>query len=163
MADATCSHQQPLLLPLRDVAQLRQSVRRLDALATQLERAHQAPLTPPCQQQAECSLVDEALRRENARLLALLRQHPPPRPVMLPQRRLRLAAAQGWRCAICGELLPESFHADHRVPFATSFDDSDANVQIVCASPCHLEKTSIEQSARRRGHQHEPPAEVSEH
>jgi hypothetical protein len=140
--------------------QLRQSVRRLDALATQLERAHRVHHAP-YQQHAECSLVDEALRLENARLLALLRQHPPPRPVMLPQRRLRLAAAQGWRCAICGALLPESFHADHRVPFAASFDDSDANVQIVCASPCHLEKTSIEQSGRRRM-QLEARAEASE-
>ena len=71
---------------------------------------------------------------------------------MLPHRRLRLAAAQGWRCQICGELLPESFHADHIVPFATSFDDSDANIQIICASPCHLEKTSLEASGRRRAH-----------
>ena len=131
----------------REVMQLRQSVHRLDALVTQLERA----FDPPEQRAGRC-LVGEALERENERLLALLRAHPPPRPVMLPHRRLRLAAAQGWRCQICGELLPESFHADHLVPFATSFDDSDANIQIICASPCHLEKTSLEASGRRRAH-----------
>ena len=53
------------------------------------------------------------LQAENARLLALLRAHPPPRPQMLPQRRLKLAARQQWTCAICGELLGDVFHADH--------------------------------------------------
>ena len=76
-----------------------------------------------------CSLAE--LRRENERLLGLLRSHPPPRPSMLPQRRLKLAAGQGWCCAVCGELLTEAFHADHRVPWSETFDDSDANVQIV--------------------------------
>ena len=121
----------------REVMQLRQTVHRLDALVTQLERA----LDPP-ERRAERCLVGEALQRENERLLALLRAHPPPRPVMLPHR----------RCQICGELLPESFHADHIVPFATLFDDSDANIQIICASPCHVEKTSLEASGRRRAH-----------
>ena len=127
-------------LPPREVADLRRSVRRLDALVTQLERAIGVP---------DEAMADAALQRENERLRALLRKHPPPRPVMLPHRRLRLAAAQGWRCQICGELLPESFHADHLVPFATSFDDSDANIQIICAAPCHLEKTSLEQRDRQ--------------
>jgi len=66
------------------------------------------------------------------------------------QRRLRLAAAQTWRCAICGEMLTEAFHADHRVPWSDTFDDVDGNVQVVCVC-CHLAKTSVEQSGRRRG------------
>ena len=123
----------------REVADLRRSVHRLDALVTQLERAIEVP---------DCAVADATLQRENERLRAALRLHPPPRPVMLPHRRLRLAAAQGWRCQICGELLPESFHADHIVPFANCYDDSDANIQIICAAPCHLEKTSHEQHER---------------
>lgn len=91
----------------------------------------------------------DALRTENERLLALLRQHPPPRPSMLPQRRLRLAAAQQWRCALCRELLNEAFHADHRTPWSSTFDDGDANIDILCV-PCHLSKSSVEQSIRRR-------------
>ena len=97
--------------------------------------------------ECDCSLA--GLRRENERLLGLLRAHPPPRPTMLQQRRLRLAAAQAWCCAICGRMLNEAFHADHRVPWSESFDDSDANLQIVCV-PCHSAKTSEEQSYRRR-------------
>eukprot|EP00966_Prymnesium_polylepis_P017915 413392-Prymnesium_polylepis.1 len=95
----------------------------------------------------DCDL--ETMRRENERLLGLLRAHPPPRPSMLPQRRLRIAAAQGWRCAICNETLTEVFHADHRIPWALSFDDSDANIQICCVR-CHTRKTSEEASCKRR-------------
>ena len=97
----------------------------------------------PCSTEAE-------LRAENARLLALLRSHPPPRPAMLPARRLKLAAAQAWRCALCGETLTEAFHADHRIPWSETFDDRDEALQIVCV-PCHMAKTSQEQSDRRRG------------
>ena len=88
-------------------------------------------------------------RSENARLLSLLQAHPPPRPTMLPQRRLRLAAQQSWTCALCHAVLTAAFHADHKTPFAISFDDSDANVQIVCV-PCHLDKTSRETSTRNK-------------
>ena len=87
------------------------------------------------------------LKSENARLLALLRAHPPQRPQMLPQRRLRLAARQAWLCALCRQLLNEAFHADHIAPWSESFDDSDGNIQIICV-PCHLSKTSEENSAR---------------
>jgi 5-methylcytosine-specific restriction endonuclease McrA len=118
---------------------LHRVVERLEGLIERMEVA--------ARRECDCSLG--ALQRENDRLLGLLRVHPPPRPSMLPQRRLRLAASQGWRCAICGEMLTEAFHADHRVPWAEAFDDSDKNIQIVCV-PCHLTKTSEEQSGRRR-------------
>ena len=52
-----------------------------------------------------CSEECAGLRVENARLMRLLRQHPPPRPQILPQRRLKLAARQTWRCALCREIL----------------------------------------------------------
>ena len=90
-----------------------------------------------------------SLRAENARLLALLRAHPPPRPQMLPQRRLKLAARQAWLCALCRQLLNEAFHADHITPWCESFDDSDSNLNIICV-PCHLAKTSEENSARNK-------------
>ena len=120
-------------------ARLRASADRLEALLSRMEAT--------VRRECDCNLA--ALRRENERLLELLRAHPPPRPNMLAQRRLRLAAAQGWTCAICGGMLNEAFHADHVTPWATCFDDSDANIQIACV-PCHLEKTSVEQSSRRR-------------
>jgi 5-methylcytosine-specific restriction endonuclease McrA len=89
------------------------------------------------------------LRAENARLMGLLRQNPPPRPPMLPQRRLRLASIQGWRCAICDVMLGPAFHVDHVIPYSISFDHSDKNLQVTCV-PCHLTKTSEKQSFRKR-------------
>ena len=120
-------------------ARLSESADRLESLIERME----ATVRKEC----DCNLA--WLRRENERLLALLRAHPPPRPAMLQQRRLRLAAAQGWRCAVCGEMLSEAFHADHVVPWSDSFDDSDANLQIICVQD-HLAKTSVEQSCRRK-------------
>ena len=92
---------------------------------------------------------DEGLRAENTRLLSLLRRFPPPRPAMLPARRLKLAARQQWRCAHCGEMLSEAFHADHRLPWSTSFNDDDENIDVLCV-PCHQGKTSEEASVRNR-------------
>ena len=52
-------------LPPREVADLRRSVRRLNALVTQLERAIGVP---------DEAMADAALQRENERLRALLRK-----------------------------------------------------------------------------------------
>ena len=129
-----------------DVATLRESVARLNSLVVQLERALR--LDGP----AECAPACEVLVAENRRLFLLLKANPPPRPVMTPHRsrRLRLAAAQSWKCAVCSRLLGEHFHSDHIRPWSAAYDDSDSNIQIICASPCHLEKTSREASCRRR-------------
>ena len=91
----------------------------------------------------------ESLQRENARLLTLLRSHPPPRPPMLPNRRLRLAARNKWRCHACEELLSEAFDIDHAVPWCETFDDSDANC-VPLHVECHRAKCSAESSARVR-------------
>jgi hypothetical protein len=121
------------------IASLHQSAERFEELISRMEAT--------ARRECDCDLA--ALRRENERLLDLLRAHPPPKPAMLPQRRLRLAAAQSWKCAICGELLDATFHADHRVAWIETFDDSDENIQIIhCA--CHQAKTSVEQSCRKR-------------
>jgi len=82
---------------------------------------------------------------EIARLRNIIRTNSLRRPKMLPQRRLRLAAKQYWKCNLCNSQLNEAFHADHISPWSRSFDDSDENVQIICV-PCHLEKTSEENS-----------------
>jgi hypothetical protein len=119
---------------------------RLDRSADRLETLI-GRMEATMRMECDCNLA--GLRRENERLLSLLRAHPPPKPSMLPQRRLRLAAAQGWRCAICSEMLTEAFHADHRVPWSESFDDSDENIQIICYED-HMAKTSKEASCRRR-------------
>lgn len=66
---------------------------------------------------------------------------------MLPQRRLRIAARAGWKCAACGELLSESFHIDHIRPWADTFDNTDANLQPLCCAD-HALKTSHENSSR---------------
>ena len=97
-----------------------------------------------------CTDEVSRLRAENARLLALLRANPPPRPQMLPQRRLQLAANQEWRCALCEAILGAAFHADHIIPYSASFDNRDVNIQIICV-PCHLDKTSEENSCRNKG------------
>ena len=118
----------------------------ISAIATRLESLT-CRMEATLRRECDCSL--STLQREKQRLLLLLRANPPPRPAMLPQRRLRIAASQGWRCAICGEMLGEAFHADHKVPWSDTFDDSDSNVQIICVGD-HLMKSSIEASCRRR-------------
>ena len=68
---------------------------------------------------------------------------------MLPQRRLRIAARQEWKCSVCGELLSESFAIDHIRPYCETFDDRDENLQAICHAD-HAQKTSVENSCRQR-------------
>ena len=82
------------------IDRLHQSAERFEVLISRMEAT--------ARRECDCNLA--ALRRESERLLDLLHAHPPPKPAMLRQRRLRLAAAQGWKCAICGELLDATFH-----------------------------------------------------
>ena len=117
-------------------------------VCARLVRIEQMLSRVPCAAEPEPEVG--RLQRENARLLALLRRHPPPRPQMLPNRRLRLAARNKWRCNACGELLTEAFDIDHQVPWSVSFDDSDENCVPLCVG-CHRGKCSAEASARRRG------------
>jgi hypothetical protein len=133
----------------KEITVLRQSVTQLSRIISHLEKALHVPL----EMEVDCTAAIRQLERENQRLLTVLRAHPPPRPHMLPQRRLKLAAAQSWRCRLCDEMLSEAFHADHRVPWAISYDDSDDNIDIICI-PCHLQKTSIESSCRGRTRSH---------
>jgi hypothetical protein len=61
-------------------ARLPESADRLESLIERMEAS--------VRKECDCNLAD--LRRENERLLVLLRAHPPPKPAMLQQRRLRL-------------------------------------------------------------------------
>lgn len=106
-----------------------------------------ATLRPPCVGEA-CA----KLRERNARLLHLLRTHPagpPPRPAMLAQRRLRIAAKGAWKCAICGQTLVETFAIDHVTQWADSYDDSDDNLRALCCGD-HTHETSVEHACRSR-------------
>ncbi len=55
------------------------------------------------------------------------------------------ARVEGWRCAICGEMLTEAY-ADHRIPWSVSFDVSETNVQNACVPAVPMAKTSQEGS-----------------
>jgi len=57
------------------------------------------------------------------------------------------AAAQGWRCATCKELLPASFQVDHKLALADGGTDDPANLQALCGT-CHAEKTLRENLVR---------------
>ena len=124
-------------------------VARLDRSVAQLEHAISRLQDLFQDRRCDCSVANAELRHENARLLAVLRQAPPARPHMLPQRRLKLAAAQQWTCVDCKRMLTDAFHVDHRRPWSESFDDSDQNLGVCCVS-CHLLKTSTETSCRKR-------------
>ena len=121
------------------------AAKRIHLATSQLEDATsqlRAILEPPSSSEA-------ALRAENARLLITLLHAHPPRPAMLPQRRLRIAARQGWTCNVCGELLSESFAVDHVTSWSETFDDGDDNRQAICHAD-HAQKTSIENSCRSK-------------
>jgi 5-methylcytosine-specific restriction endonuclease McrA len=59
----------------------------------------------------------------------------------LKQRLAVLWAAGGDNavCAICGEPLPEHWHADHRVPWAHGGETLASNGDVTCAR-CNLQK-----------------------
>ena len=64
-----------------------------------------------------------------------------------------LAIAQGFRCAICGNELPENFECDHMVPFAEGGVTALHNLQALCTQ-CHQEKSRAQAKQRqlRRPH-----------
>lgn len=61
----------------------------------------------------------------------------------------RSAAAQEWKCAMCGCMLPAEFELDHIIPlFEGGKDCYLTNSQALCPN-CHASKTQLE-SIRRR-------------
>ena len=70
-----------------------------------------------------------------------------------PHMRNQVAASQHWRCRMCGRELDASFDLDHIIPLASKhwrgkdkgWNDRD-NLQAICHSPCHIEKSAREAS-----------------
>jgi 5-methylcytosine-specific restriction endonuclease McrA len=77
------------------------------------------------------------------------------RPSMHIQRRIDIAAAQGWCCAdpfgdcpLPGRRLEAQWEIDHRTPWAVSGDDSSSNLDALCPR-CHAKKTKLEATRKR--------------
>ena len=73
----------------------------------------------------------------------------PPRPAMTKARRARIFAAHDGICELCGVKIgaAEDYDIEHRIPWALSHDDSDAN--LYPAHPaCHAIKTTSEDVPR---------------
>lgn len=63
------------------------------------------------------------------------------------QEKKRVAAANMWRCYMCGVVLPSTFEIDHVVPLFEGGPDTAENCRPACPS-CHRIK-SEEESIRR--------------
>ena len=70
---------------------------------------------------------------------------PGKRPFISPLVKKRIAAKQKWRCAICKQLLDETFELDHIKPLFKGGDPTDeSNLQCLCKRD-HMLKTALEQ------------------
>jgi hypothetical protein len=68
----------------------------------------------------------------------------------VPQRiKVRVALAQGFKCAICTGKLDERFECDHIVPVARGGGNDSANLQALCPG-CHRTKTETDNDVTRR-------------
>ena len=56
----------------------------------------------------------------------------------------RVAARQRWRCAVCKELLDETFEIDHIVPLFRGGTNDEINLQALCKRD-HTLKSALEQ------------------
>ena len=65
------------------------------------------------------------------------------RPYISPVVKKRVAAKQGWRCAVCKGLLDETFEIDHRTPlFKGGHPTLESNLQALCKRD-HLLKSAV--------------------
>ena len=60
-------------------------------------------------------------------------------------KRLEVAAASGWRCAACGEMLQAAFEVDHIVPICYGGRNDPRNLQALCCN-CHGRKSARERA-----------------
>jgi hypothetical protein len=63
-----------------------------------------------------------------------------------PYAKKLVAARQQWRCKICSRLLDASFEIDHIVPLFRGGSNDSSNLQALCRSPCHMQKSALEAS-----------------
>jgi hypothetical protein len=55
----------------------------------------------------------------------------------------KVAAAQGWKCGNCKELLDETYEVDHRVGLFAGGSNDESNLVALCPH-CHRKKTVAE-------------------
>lgn len=60
-----------------------------------------------------------------------------------------VAAAAGWRCAACGDLLDSTYEVDHILPLHRGGEDDVGNMQPLHKA-CHAKKTQREEIERLR-------------
>ena len=61
-----------------------------------------------------------------------------------PYTKKLVASKQGWRCAICDKMLDASYEIDHRKPLFKGGTNDIGNLQALCRSPCHIQKSAKE-------------------
>ena len=72
---------------------------------------------------------------------------PGKRPYISPLVKKRVAAKQKWRCAICKQLLDETFELDHIRPlFKGGHPTDESNLQALCKRD-HLFKSAVSDRA----------------
>ena len=72
---------------------------------------------------------------------------PGQRPFISPLVKKRVAAKQKWRCAICKQLLDETFELDHIRPlFKGGHPTDESNLQALCKRD-HLFKSAVSDRA----------------
>ncbi len=75
------------------------------------------------------------------------KRSPGKRPYISPLVKKRVAAKQGWRCAICKKLLDETFELDHIKPlFKGGHPTDESNLQALCKRD-HLFKSAVSDRA----------------
>lgn len=62
-------------------------------------------------------------------------------------KKKRVAAAQEWKCDMCGETLDETYEVDHIIALCDGGTNEDSNLRALCR-PCHAKKTAEERHAR---------------
>ena len=65
------------------------------------------------------------------------------RPYISPLVKKRVAAKQRWRCAVCKQLLDETFEIDHKTPlFRGGHPTDERNLQALCKRD-HMFKSAV--------------------
>ena len=62
--------------------------------------------------------------------------------------KLRVAAKQQWKCALCKELLPFTYECDHIISLGMGGLDMESNLQALC-NGCHAQKTVSDRETRQ--------------
>ena len=69
------------------------------------------------------------------------------RPYLSPFTKRQVAARQKWRCAICKQILDETYEIDHIKPLFQGGSNETSNLHALCKRD-HLSKSAMEQATR---------------